>query len=377
MKCKESSDQISHEMMSSVETKLFSMQLDMSGADSSSKPIEDPMIRLNLLKLHGYKPVDAKTQWTSIEMFRNWTQLYKMQAAQPPKPLQEKQLILCIHGAGHSAAVFTLLAKEMAVGGYDTVAYDLRGHSLSPELQSDTALDMDINSLVEDFTEVLFSVGKGKSVLIVGHSLGGSIAARGLTQLLKNNQLLQDDHIQLAGLILIEASEGLAIKHFPDMISFLDTRPKIFANQELGIQWAVEHNQVFNPQSARISIPTQLCPFQPSPSAAPAYTWLADPLSQRRHWQGWFKGLTALVSALSLPKLLLAAGEGRIDQQLIRDAQDGLCSVAVVRNCGHSLMEDDPREVGQLVGRFAEKCRDEAAGGFGGFKKKPKTGGSN
>ena len=317
----------------------------------------EPMHRLNMLKIHGFKPIEGETLWDSVETWEGWTKIYTMnpkQHQQDKIDILDKPVVFCVHGAGHTALSFTLLAKDLTDAGHTAMTYDLRGHSsgIANEANSPTN-EMEIGQLVKDLRQVLSHCVSGRPVLLVGHSLGGSIVARLLHQLELESPA--DHALHIKGVVLIEASEGLAIRHFPDMVAFLDTRPKTFANLELAVQWAVEHNQVYNAQSARISVPPQLVEVLDTDGQNPMFCWKLDLLQQRKHWSGWFKGLCKTILQLKTPVLALTAGEGRLDKELLFAAQSKQIQVAVIRNTGHSIMEDDPKRVCDLVLEFWNK----------------------
>jgi pimeloyl-ACP methyl ester carboxylesterase len=81
-------------------------------------------------------------------------------------PLGDRRALL-LHGLGSDGATWWRLASELAEDGYLVVAPDLRGHGRSP-----AAVDHRISTLAEDAA----ALGSGWD-LVVGHSLGGAIAA--------------------------------------------------------------------------------------------------------------------------------------------------------------------------------------------------------
>jgi pimeloyl-ACP methyl ester carboxylesterase len=81
-------------------------------------------------------------------------------------PLGARRALL-LHGLGSDGATWWRLASELADDGYLVVAPDLRGHGRSP-----AATDHRIATLADDVAVL----GDGWD-LVVGHSLGGSVAA--------------------------------------------------------------------------------------------------------------------------------------------------------------------------------------------------------
>lgn len=86
-------------------------------------------------------------------------------------------MFLCLHGAGHSAMSFACLAKHLKVHS-TVVAFDFRGHG---DNCTENETDMSEDTLIKDTLEVLMYVRelfKDSSIILVGHSMGGSIATK-------------------------------------------------------------------------------------------------------------------------------------------------------------------------------------------------------
>ena len=91
-------------------------------------------------------------------------------------------LVVCLlHGAGYSALTWSLLSHHLAhLVDCRLVALDLRGHGESQvEVASGGELDMSGEVMARDVTEVLTSLygGEDVGVVLVGHSMGGALAA--------------------------------------------------------------------------------------------------------------------------------------------------------------------------------------------------------
>lgn len=73
---------------------------------------------------------------------------------------------------------------------------------------------------------------------------------------------------------------------------------------------------------------------------------------------GWFKGLSKVFLDVSCPKLLLLAGNDRMDTELTVAQMQGKFRLICFPNAvGHCMMEDDPRETAKTMHMFLEKFR--------------------
>jgi len=94
-------------------------------------------------------------------------------------------VFLCMHGAGHSALSFAALAKQFKTDS-TVVAFDFRGHGANTtENPNDLSEETLINDAIEvmRYTSELF---REASIMIVGHSMGGSIATKSASKALKD-----------------------------------------------------------------------------------------------------------------------------------------------------------------------------------------------
>jgi protein phosphatase methylesterase 1 len=88
--------------------------------------------------------------------------------------------------------------------------------------------DLSIDTLVQDVASLVNQLFKDTNVpiILVGHSMGGAIAAKACP-LIRN----------LAGLVVIDVVEGTALAALPAMQNILENRPKNFNSIEEAIQW--------------------------------------------------------------------------------------------------------------------------------------------
>lgn len=104
--------------------------------------------------------------------------------------VKELPLFIFHHGAGYTANTFSELIKELTTKvSCHTLAFDARGHGYSrcgdEELELG-ALCKDVAGLVEKLYPVL-----PKEIVLVGHSMGGSVMVNvAKDKLIKNSNLL-------------------------------------------------------------------------------------------------------------------------------------------------------------------------------------------
>ncbi len=95
-------------------------------------------------------------------------------------------VILCLHGAGHSALSFSCVAKILKEK-YQIISFDFRGHGRSKMKDESNMTQANLIGEVCEVMNFLYSKGWGEfSFIILGHSMGGSIAAKFVDQVLSN-----------------------------------------------------------------------------------------------------------------------------------------------------------------------------------------------
>lgn len=100
------------------------------------------------------------------------------------------------------------------------VAFDFRGHG--GHYCEDEHLLSQENLIAETIRAIKYVVEKypTQSVIVVGHSMGGSIATKTVDQVLKNNKDEEwASHIK--GVFIIDVVEGSAMDALPFMESFV------------------------------------------------------------------------------------------------------------------------------------------------------------
>jgi protein phosphatase methylesterase 1 len=92
-------------------------------------------------------------------------------------------VFICLHGAGHSAMSFAALARSLKTQ-YTIVSFDFRGHG---EHFTENETDLSEETLVNDAIAVVRYICQqysDRSVILVGHSMGGSIATKATAKIL-------------------------------------------------------------------------------------------------------------------------------------------------------------------------------------------------
>lgn len=109
------------------------------------------------------------------------------------------------------------------------VAFDFRGHG-DNYCEDETNLSEEV--LVNDTIEVfkyITGVFKEQSIILVGHSMGGSIATKAAAKIL--NEYKQEEWAKhLQGLFVIDVVEGSAMDALPFMENIVLGRPTEFKN---------------------------------------------------------------------------------------------------------------------------------------------------
>lgn len=242
------------------------------------------------------------------------------------------------------------------------VAFDSRNHGES-QLGTDSGITFkkpnfieetwNITNLVADSANIIKSIVEKESnenedvqVFIVGHSMGGAVAAR-------TAQELPEKWIK--GVVLIDIVEGSALEALPYMKSILSRRPDSFKTIEDAVKWAVSSNTVRNLESSKISIPSQLIEVQGR------FKWRVNLVEGEKYWPGWYSGLSSTFLSLRCPKLLMLAGTDRLDKDLTVGQMQGKFQLVVLGNVGHCLHEDSPKEAADNIKTFIEHQKEGLA----------------
>ncbi|KAF8155295.1 Alpha/Beta hydrolase protein [Mycena galopus ATCC 62051] len=263
----------------------------------------------------------------------------------PPKTAGGTVLV-CHHGAGYAGLSFACLAKElvgMSRGQVGVLSADARRHGKTKSTAEKEDEDLDIGVLVEDFVCTIRAVwtdaAAAPPLLLVGHSMGGSVVVRAVAR-------LQEAGYQVSGVAVLDVVEGTAIDALPHMHSLLNARPDGFNSVEAAVEWQCVYVSLQTLSSLRGIAPST------STGGPHAYVWRTPLRSTAAYWPGWFTGLSAAFLQARTARLLLLAGTDRLDRELMIGQMQGKFQMVVVPGVGHVLHEDDPTHVAEVLLEF-------------------------
>lgn len=311
-------------------------------------------------------------------------------------PIEQGPVVVCLHGGGYSALSWSHFSTEItAMVHCQCLAIDLRGHG---DTHTNNDEDLSADTLSDDVIAVLKAMYPDEgcpNFILIGHSMGGAVCVH------------VSDKYQLAtvlGVVVIDVVEGTAMEALTSMQSFLRSRPSHFKSIQHAIEWSVRSGQIRNVSSAKVSMPGQIVNCQTNllatndvtdeehatvdssptqtfsnPQSIPEdeevvetvktefthpvfedpkkYTWRIDLSKSEKYWVGWFDGLSEKFLSLRPAKLLLLAGIDNLDKTLTVGQMQGKFQMQVLSRCGHSVHEDQPHEVAEVVGSYLLRNR--------------------
>ncbi|KIK60208.1 hypothetical protein GYMLUDRAFT_43952 [Collybiopsis luxurians FD-317 M1] len=256
------------------------------------------------------------------------------------------------HGAGYSGLSFACMAKEitdLSKGECGVLAIDARRHGRTVSTLETPDEDLSIGVLVDDFVDVIQAVypdiKTSPTLILVGHSMGGSIVTRACPMLL-------DKKYKIGGVAVLDVVEGSAIDALPHMNNLLNARPDGFDSVEEAVEWHVTTKAIRNATSARISVPTIVKPSESSSPNVPPFIWRTTLRSTAPYWESWFLGLSSSFLSVRTARLLVLAGTDRLDKELMIGQMQGKFQMIVVPGTGHMLHEDDPTRLAEIMVDF-------------------------
>ena len=213
--------------------------------------------------------------------------------------------------------------------------------------------DLSLETLISDTIEVLNYVNKTypeENMIILGHSMGGSIATKTCARVLKNKDQYKELYDKIQGLIIIDVVEGTAMEALPFMEEIVNNRPPHFTSVEKGIEYMYKSNTIKNLESARISVPPLLKEIDKN--GTKLYEWKTDLMASQKFWVEWFTGLSKTFLHIKVPKILMLAGVERMDKDLTIAQMQGKFQLSVVQNVGHLIHEDAPEKTLKIIEEF-------------------------
>ncbi|KAF5367808.1 hypothetical protein D9757_010328 [Collybiopsis confluens] len=273
----------------------------------------------------------------------------------PPGEAQKgasQTVMILQHGAGYSGLSFACMAKEitdLSRGECGVLAIDARRHGRTASTSETPDEDLSIGVLVDDFVDVIQTIygdiEGSPTLILVGHSMGGSIVTRACPKLL-------DKKYKIGGVAVLDVVEGSAIEALPHMNNLLNARPDGFDSVEEAVEWHVTTKAIRNPTSARISIPNIVKPSESSSLNVPPFVWRTTLRSTAPYWESWFLGLSSSFLSVRTARLLVLAGTDRLDKELMIGQMQGKFQMIVVPGTGHMLHEDDPTRLAEIMVDF-------------------------
>ena len=246
-------------------------------------------------------------------------------------------------------ARLTDFAKEK----YTIVAWDQRGHG---DHRRDDETVMDQETLIQDTLKMLdytLNRFKNKSILLVGHSMGGSIAIKTMERI----EAMDDCPIKKAVkcIFIIDVVEGTAMEALPFMEQIVKNRPPEFPDLRSVVRFGIQSGQVKDIKSARVSMPAQVIKQFDPDLGQEKYVWRTDLLATKQYWEEWFKDLTKTFLNTKAKKMLILAGIERMDTDLTRAQMMGQFLSCVIPDCGHVIQEDQPEMLFKAIDTFATR----------------------
>ena len=306
------------------------------GATSSDNPL-----------LKKYAPLDWKTAFPTTYNICNGTLPIYISGEQGPN-------LICLHGAGHSGLSFAPLA--LVNKNYRIISFDFRGHGFNTQTPSN---DLSEKTLISDTIEVLNHVHEkypDENLILIGHSMGGSIATKTCCQILKEEEKYKELYKKMQGLMVIDVVEGTAMDALPFMENIVNNRPERFNSIQKGIEYMYKSGTIKNIDSARISVPP-LLKEDVNKNGTKTYVFKTNLMESKPFWNEWFIGLTKAFLSCNIPKTLMLAGIERMDKDLTIAQMQGKYKLSILRNVGHIMHEDKPDEVMKVIKDFITTFR--------------------
>jgi protein phosphatase methylesterase 1 len=276
----------------------------------------------------GFTPWE--TYWTSKTLLTTERGEFNIDSTSPPTPF----VMLCIHGAGHSGLSFSLLCQEIS-STCQVFAPDLRCHGDTP---GDPSTDLTIENLVADIVAIGRAiVPEDSRLFLVGHSLGGSIAARAAHVL------------KPAATFVIDTIEGIAIAAMPGMSHILSVRPQTFATAKAAIRYVASSGEMNSETSAAISTAGRVS-LQDG-----VWKWRTNILPSQDYWTAWFRGFADIFVRAPTYKVLILPDIDRLDKPFLIGHMSGKFQLEIIHGTHHCMHEDAPQDIARIIRNLIER----------------------
>ena len=243
-----------------------------------------------------------------------------------------------IHGAGSSSMTWHFQVqhlKDIAM----IIAPDLRGHA-----SSFVPSTMHMNDLVDDTELVLLAFKEqigSRRVILIGHSLGGSIAVR-----LASRRASTGD---ISAVVVLDVAEDTALHSLSIIDKIVCSWPRSFTSQEEYAQWSTTISRPQSSFSSRISTIDHLIRGDDHL----LYTKF-DLLKWRDDWSSWFIGFNDTFLSLRCYKFLILSHRDNLDTTLLTAIMQGKLECHSMSNPfrSHFFQEDSPEEFIHVLSGF-------------------------
>ena len=293
--------------------------------------------------LKKYAPLDWKTAFPiSYNICNNTLPIY-ISGEKGPN-------LICLHGAGHSGLSFAPLA--LVNKNYRIISFDFRGHGFNTQ---EPYNDLSEKTLINDTIEVINHIHSkfpDENLVLIGHSMGGSIATKTCCTILKEGEKYKELYQKMQGLMVIDVVEGTAMDALPFMENIVKSRPERFNSIQKGIEYMYKSGTIKNIESARISVPP-LLKEEINSKGVKTYVFKTNLMDSKPYWNEWFIGLTKSFLSCNIPKTLMLAGIERMDKELTI----GKYKLSILRGVGHIMHEDKPEGVMKVITDFINTFR--------------------
>jgi protein phosphatase methylesterase 1 len=244
--------------------------------------------------------------------------------------------VVLVHGAGYTGTCWNPFLRLLQKNSPKVliISIHLRGHGIS---EGDCS-QMSLGNLVKD--SLLFQkYSEHLPTLIIGHSLGGAVAAH-----------LAHKWNNCIGVALLDITEESALISVGSMESFLKNRPNGFSSLEEAAKWMFKtaHPSIHH---------LETIDYQLEKGNDGLYYWKIPLLDSKAFWREWFVGMNKAFLGASLPlKILILAGSNdQLDKDLMMGQMQGQFQLVTLPNSSHAVMLDEPEKLSKIISGNLER----------------------